>query len=202
MKGCADLADVITAEKSKGEILVYQRGRMPVEVKRKHDVESGSKEAAQSGSTSDGAKEVNIQRQTSIVSWKDVVYDIKIKGQDRRILDHIDGWVKPGTLTALMVSFPFGEQLGVVYADMQGRFWSWQDHTAGRSSYPRYYGSRRRARLGRWSTERRVLPEKNGLRPAARCASRDMYYPRGPRILGPTPPAGTSVEGGKTRLCG
>ena len=26
----------------------------------------------------------------------------KIKGQPRRILDHVDGWVKPGTLTALM----------------------------------------------------------------------------------------------------
>ena len=32
----------------------------------------------------------------------DVCYDIKIKGEPRRILDHVDGWVKPGTLTALM----------------------------------------------------------------------------------------------------
>jgi len=31
-----------------------------------------------------------------------VCYDIKIKGEPRRILDHVDGWVKPGTLTALM----------------------------------------------------------------------------------------------------
>jgi ATP-binding cassette, subfamily G (WHITE), member 2, PDR len=28
--------------------------------------------------------------------------DIKIKGEPRRLLDHVDGWVKPGTLTALM----------------------------------------------------------------------------------------------------
>jgi ATP-binding cassette, subfamily G (WHITE), member 2, PDR len=34
--------------------------------------------------------------------WHDVVYDIKIKSETRRILDHVDGWVKPGTLTALM----------------------------------------------------------------------------------------------------
>jgi len=45
-----------------------------------------------------------ILRQTAIFSWKDVVYDIKIKKEERRILDHIEGWVKPGTLTALMVS--------------------------------------------------------------------------------------------------
>lgn len=54
-----------------------------------------------------------IQKQTAIFSWKDVVYDIKIKKEPRRILDHVDGWVKPGTLTALMVSccFPLGEIL-------------------------------------------------------------------------------------------
>lgn len=28
--------------------------------------------------------------------------DIKIKGEPRQLLDHVDGWVKPGTLTALM----------------------------------------------------------------------------------------------------
>lgn len=54
-----------------------------------------------------------IQRQTAIFSWKDVVYDIKIKKEPRRILDHVDGWVKPGTLTALMVSsfIPLGAML-------------------------------------------------------------------------------------------
>ena len=35
-------------------------------------------------------------------STEDVCYDIKIKGQERRILSNVDGWVKPGTLTALM----------------------------------------------------------------------------------------------------
>lgn len=43
-----------------------------------------------------------IERQTAIFQWQDVCYDIKIKKEDRRILDHVDGWVKPGTLTALM----------------------------------------------------------------------------------------------------
>ena len=43
-----------------------------------------------------------IQRQEAIFSWKDVCYDVKIKGENRTILNHVDGWVKPGTLTALM----------------------------------------------------------------------------------------------------
>ena len=46
----------------------------------------------------------NIQKQTSIFHWDGVNYDIKIKGEPRRLLDDIDGWVKPGTLTALMVN--------------------------------------------------------------------------------------------------
>lgn len=67
-----------------------------------NDIESGAPEKAPRQEQSSD-REVNLQRQTSIVSWKDVTYDIRIKGEDRRILDHIDGWVKPGTLTALMV---------------------------------------------------------------------------------------------------
>ena len=33
--------------------------------------------------------------------WTSLI-DIKIKSENRRILDRVDGWVKPGTLTALM----------------------------------------------------------------------------------------------------
>jgi ATP-binding cassette subfamily G (WHITE) protein 2 (PDR) len=40
--------------------------------------------------------------QKGIFTWRDVVYDIRIKDEPRRLLDHVSGWVKPGTLTALM----------------------------------------------------------------------------------------------------
>ncbi|RAL67057.1 hypothetical protein DID88_007837 [Monilinia fructigena] len=39
---------------------------------------------------------------TAIFHWDDVHYDIKIKNEPRKLLDGVDGWVKPGTLTALM----------------------------------------------------------------------------------------------------
>jgi ATP-binding cassette subfamily G (WHITE) protein 2 (PDR) len=71
---------------------------------RKDDIETGFNSEKSGNASRDGKEEVNIQKQTSIVSWKDVTYDIKIKGEERRILDNVDGWVKPGTLTALMVS--------------------------------------------------------------------------------------------------
>lgn len=105
--------ELISAQRSKGEILVYQRGKIPKELKRKKSSDSesqlsGRTNAEKVGSTGEktGADKVDegiIQKQTAVFTWKDVVYDIKIKKEERRILDHVDGWVKPGTLTALMV---------------------------------------------------------------------------------------------------
>ena len=48
----------------------------------------------------------SIQKQTAVFHWSSVNFDIKIKGEARRLLDDVDGWVKPGTLTALMVRIP------------------------------------------------------------------------------------------------
>ncbi|KAJ4371433.1 Multidrug resistance protein [Neocucurbitaria cava] len=96
--------ELITAKKSKGEVLVFRRGHKlagPTS-KSTEDLESalpGRNVAVQNDSSDNIAI---IERQTAIFQWKDVCYDIKIKGEERRILDHVDGWVKPGTLTALM----------------------------------------------------------------------------------------------------
>jgi ATP-binding cassette subfamily G (WHITE) protein 2 (PDR) len=124
------MLDMITAQKSKGEVLVYQRGAIPADMEsRKDDIETGF-DSEKSGSASRGGKEgVNIQKQTSIVSWKDVTYDIKIKGEERRILDNVDGWVKPGTLTALMVGHRDPQSEDIVADDRvyqeQGRLHYW-----------------------------------------------------------------------------
>lgn len=95
--------EFITAKKSKGEVLVFRRGHKAIKSSRStDDLESapaGRKVAVDKNASDDIAI---IERQTAIFQWKDVCYDIKIKGQPRRILDHVDGWVKPGTLTALM----------------------------------------------------------------------------------------------------
>ena len=102
------MTELISSERSKGEVLIFTRKAL----KRHHrttatDTEKGpgnsaSQKFIQSESDSEGVVEVD--RQTAVFHWRDVCYDIKIKGEDRRILDHVDGWVKPGTLTALMVS--------------------------------------------------------------------------------------------------
>ncbi|KAI9806468.1 MAG: hypothetical protein M1833_003655 [Piccolia ochrophora] len=99
-------AEFISAKKSKGEVLVFRRGHTPAALTKSSpdDAEAagaGNLIPVEKHSTAQDVSEI-IQKQTAIFQWHDVCYDIKIKSENRRILDRIDGWVKPGTLTALM----------------------------------------------------------------------------------------------------
>ncbi len=97
--------EYISAKKSKGEVLVFRRGHMPVLAKDKNDPEAmtggpiAAMEKKKSKVTEDRG---NFRGSTSVFHWNNVCYDVNIKKETRRILDHVDGWVKPGTLTALM----------------------------------------------------------------------------------------------------
>jgi ATP-binding cassette subfamily G (WHITE) protein 2 (PDR) len=95
--------ELIKAKKSKGEVIVFPRTKMPR--RGREDIEGAGEQTEAEVTKKEQAKEeVSIQRQTAIFHWQDVCYDVQIKKETRRILDHVDGWVKPGTLTALMVS--------------------------------------------------------------------------------------------------
>jgi ATP-binding cassette subfamily G (WHITE) protein 2 (PDR) len=93
---------LIASERSKGEVLVFRRKAIAKTVKGTRDAESGAVTKVQPDFQSDSEPVSDMNQQTSIFHWKDVCYDVKIKKETRRILDNVDGWVKPGTLTALM----------------------------------------------------------------------------------------------------
>ncbi|BCS02147.1 pleiotropic drug resistance family ABC transporter [Aspergillus luchuensis] len=98
-------SELVRAKPSKGEILVFPRGKIPAFARRipgVGDVESYPTSEKYAVDGEDVDHTAAIVKQTSIFHWQDVCYDIKVKGKPRRILDHVDGWVKPGTLTALM----------------------------------------------------------------------------------------------------
>ncbi|KAF7555659.1 hypothetical protein G7Z17_g1989 [Cylindrodendrum hubeiense] len=103
-------AEIVSAKKSKGEVLVYRRGYKPVAAKlaeKNHtDPEAATANIhpiiTDKWSRGDSKASGILQKQSSVFQWHDVCYDINIKKETRRILDHVDGWVKPGTLTALM----------------------------------------------------------------------------------------------------
>ncbi|KAJ5711055.1 CDR ABC transporter [Penicillium malachiteum] len=94
---------------STAEALVFRRGHEPAYLRRGFnkndaDVETVEEKAVQQASSEEEGEQGmgSIQPQTDIFTWRDVCYDIEIKGEPRRLLDHVAGWVKPGTLTALM----------------------------------------------------------------------------------------------------
>ena len=96
--------ELVQAKKSKGEVLVFQRGHSAITKNSPDDMEvaTGRPVVIEKQITKDDHVAQTIQKQTAVFHWEDVCYDIKIKGSPRRILDNVDGWVKPGTLTALM----------------------------------------------------------------------------------------------------
>ncbi|KJY00318.1 ABC transporter like protein [Zymoseptoria brevis] len=91
---------------STAEVLVFRRGHVPAYMQNidKPGKEDGEAAAAEKGPEKgdEGGDVSAIPPQTDIFTWRDVDYDIEIKGEPRRLLDHVSGWVKPGTLTALM----------------------------------------------------------------------------------------------------
>ena len=97
---------------------MFRRGYTPASLKQaKEDIETSetNSEILEKKTTDTSAV---IQEQTAVFHWKNVCYDIKIKSETRRILDNVDGWVRPGTLTALMVSL-----LCDVEVVASGTFW-------------------------------------------------------------------------------
>lgn len=87
--------------------LIFRRGHVPKSFLH-------SREESEVPSVSYTAIEENVERSprlgllehTRTFSWQSICYDIPIKGGTRRLLADVSGWVKPGTLTALMVFTP------------------------------------------------------------------------------------------------
>ena len=98
---------------SAAEVLVFRRGHAPRQIVEGEkggnaDEEVQNGEALAVGRSDEAAERQQdetvkvLEPQTDVFSWKDVCYDVPVKGGERRLLDHVSGWVKPGTLTALM----------------------------------------------------------------------------------------------------
>lgn len=82
---------------------------------RKH-VKNASDEESQAHSAQAATKlekqkdlGLNLARNSSIFTWKDLTYTVKTPTCDRVLLDKVYGWVQPGSLTALMGSSGAGK---------------------------------------------------------------------------------------------
>lgn len=109
-------AQHIPARRSKGDVLSFRRAsrgkrvspdsesavpRISPQEMHSHDLEGGIY-ADRTGEKSQ-AQKLRIHEQSSVFHWKNLSYEVKVHKGSKKILNNIDGWVKPGTLTALMV---------------------------------------------------------------------------------------------------
>ncbi|KAB8070348.1 ABC-2 type transporter-domain-containing protein [Aspergillus leporis] len=104
--------ELVASERSKGEVLVFRRGSSQKARTKEceQDEERTQAPVVQNEKYTEGPSSLaGVEKQTSTFHWEDVCYDVKIKSETRRILDNVDGWIKPGTLTALMGSSGAGK---------------------------------------------------------------------------------------------
>lgn len=135
--GCAlylFASEYVKEEKPRGEVLLFRRREQRM-LHQKIDEEShhGSTSSSSSNVTNTLEQDnaIGIQRQTAVVHWDNLSYTIKIKKEERKLLDDVEGFVKPETMTALMVRNLSYEMKGMM-ADPKtpGCYWRWQDHTS------------------------------------------------------------------------
>lgn len=109
-------AEFIPSQRSKGEVLLFRRRQASknchvTDVEKPHHDIVFVHDLTVSNSKSFGAFDQRqgqaspasdtTRTQSSVLHWKGLSYEIK--NHESEILTDINGWVKPGTLTALMV---------------------------------------------------------------------------------------------------
>lgn len=94
--------EYISAQRSKGEVLIFRRGHLSKDLDE--EVQSqpmpGASQDKYQMRRPECTKE-NISHAATFV-WDSLDYEINVNGTARKILMDVEGWIKPGTLTALM----------------------------------------------------------------------------------------------------
>lgn len=105
-------AEYIHAQRSKGDVLLFQQGHTKDLPHRAHGLEINAAPLfaqdinKQEERHMDGKGLETVQtllQQASVFQWNNLSYDVPTKKGTKRILNNVNGWVKPGELTALMV---------------------------------------------------------------------------------------------------
>ena len=138
------VSELVAAARSKGEVLVFKRGALKEQ--QKVAIVSDEEHQVPPGRRGDLEKEkepvqANVEKQTSILHWQDVSYTVKTGGGERLILDNVDGWVKPGTLTALMGVSGVSRYLSDQYMSTHANHIpGWKDHASRCACESRHHG--------------------------------------------------------------
>ncbi|CCF57077.1 hypothetical protein KAFR_0C00820 [Kazachstania africana CBS 2517] len=105
----AIITEYKTPVKDTGDALIYKKGSKSYKMKNDEESNHSSEnlepqEKYSSGSTAEESTDAIFEELESkgVFIWKDVCYTIPYDGGQRMLLDHVSGFCKPGTLTALM----------------------------------------------------------------------------------------------------
>lgn len=98
----------------KGEIVLYLKGSLK-NIKKRTDANKATSDDLENslpnekvdfdeavGEYKDSSSSDKTEEHKDIFHWRDLTYSVKIKSEERVILNHVDGWVQPGQVTALM----------------------------------------------------------------------------------------------------
>jgi ATP-binding cassette subfamily G (WHITE) protein 2 (PDR) len=91
-----------TASPLSTDTIIYKKGFAPKETSDE-EVKSPTTSSTWRSSGDQTEKQLDLVH-TKPFSWSYMCYDIELNNQTKRLLNDISGWVKPGSLTALMVS--------------------------------------------------------------------------------------------------
>ena len=97
----------ILAQQSKGEMLIFRRSTKSRSLH--NDAEAQNFDNATTVQVTESAESchestasANERSCAATFLWDRLCYDVKTRDGSRRLLEDVDGWIKPGTLTALM----------------------------------------------------------------------------------------------------
>ena len=100
--------EYVVTLRSKGEVLIFRRGHEP-RLKFREDEESSNlhKNPVSYADTREKGSKISgelscIDIHAATFLWDRLCYKVKVKGGYRNLLNDVEGWIKPGTLTALM----------------------------------------------------------------------------------------------------
>lgn len=104
-------AEYQSVKRGKGEILLFRNKKETNAAKGPQDEERGVPVLLASVKTENSSNQDLDSKQNTKCAptaripffWNSLSYEIKVKDESRRLLDDIEGWIKPGSLTALMV---------------------------------------------------------------------------------------------------
>lgn len=100
----------VLGDSSKGEVLLFRRGKSR-QLIATHDEESNHRynPRVTSAAAPEKGGLIPAEADPATFVWNSLSYEVKTKHGLLKILDDVEGWIKPGTLTALMVCFLDGE---------------------------------------------------------------------------------------------